>query len=437
MTGASPAVERPSVDARRGALLPYFMVALLSVTQVLNYSDRSVLGLAAPQIMRELHLSAGNYGVLASAFFIFYAVSGVVVGLVLSPRVRPRTLLLWLVALWSLTQVPVLAAPSLGVLIVARSVLGAAESPSMPTAFAAAHEWFPPDRRSLPTAIIMAGPLVSSVITPPAMVWVMERYGWRAGFAICAVAGVAIVLALRLAGRDGPDSGLQAKSATVAPTAQGAPSLWRDATLIGLTLSGFAGYWVIAVTVTWLFPMLRLGSGFSAPQAGFTVSAVYVLSTALLFVVSALHHNLLTRGLGPRRALVWPFAALLIGGGATLAVSSLATDPTLRLALMALGMGVMPAVAAAVPMIVSAVVLPRQRNQAIVVVLSLTTLAGTVAPFVTGRLVDSLGHAGYGAAIALAGAIAFVGGLAALAAVRPERTIARIQAFEERRPGAA
>src|SRR5690348_17334792 len=81
------------------------VTVLLVVFMMVNFADKSVLGLAADEIRADLHLSATRFGLVNGAFFLLFSVAAVLVGLA-ADRVSPKILLLLMALLWSVAQVP-------------------------------------------------------------------------------------------------------------------------------------------------------------------------------------------------------------------------------------------------------------------------------------------------------------------------------------------
>ena len=58
----------------------WMVLGFLFLLSVLNYTDKSVLGLAAQPIMSELDLSYEQFGLVGSVFFVTYALGGIFIG---------------------------------------------------------------------------------------------------------------------------------------------------------------------------------------------------------------------------------------------------------------------------------------------------------------------------------------------------------------------
>ena len=57
---------------------------LVFLFMLINFADKAVIGLASVPIMQDLRLDHRQFGLLGSAFFLLFSVSGVVVGLMFS-----------------------------------------------------------------------------------------------------------------------------------------------------------------------------------------------------------------------------------------------------------------------------------------------------------------------------------------------------------------
>ncbi|WP_377267512.1 MFS transporter [Peterkaempfera sp. SMS 1(5)a] len=79
------------------------MAVLLFLFIVVNFAAKAVLGLAAKPITAELGLSATQYGVISSVFFLVFCLAAAGGG-VLADRVPSRWLLLGMAVVWALTK---------------------------------------------------------------------------------------------------------------------------------------------------------------------------------------------------------------------------------------------------------------------------------------------------------------------------------------------
>src|SRR5581483_6541973 len=163
-----------AADAR-GAWKITFLLFLL---MVVNFADKIVVGLAGVPIMTELKLSPEQFGLLGSSFFLLFSISAIVVGFVVN-RVQARWVLLALAVVWALAQFPMLGSVSFATLVVCRVILGAGEGPAASVAVHAMFKWFPDEKRTLPTAVLLQGSAFGVILAVPALNWVIVNYDWH------------------------------------------------------------------------------------------------------------------------------------------------------------------------------------------------------------------------------------------------------------------
>ena len=127
-------------------------LALLVVSGVVNYVDRSTLAIGAPLIRQELGLSLTQIGLLSSAFLWAYAAAQLPAGALID-RLGARFVLSISLGLWSLAQLLGGMVQGLGQFFGARVLLGVGEAPQFPTCARVTRDWFHPRERGLATGI--------------------------------------------------------------------------------------------------------------------------------------------------------------------------------------------------------------------------------------------------------------------------------------------
>ena len=421
----------PPVRHRRAWLITVLIVAFM----VVNFADKAVLGLSAHAIMVDLGISESTYGLISSSFYLLFSVSGLLVGFV-STRVSSRVLLCAMTALWAVAQLPVLALAAVPALIANRVLLGAAEGPAASMSMHALYEWFPPERRGLPSALQISGAALGTLISAPLLTGVITTFGWRAAFGLLAVISGVWSLIWFHVGRDGPyrDSGAQSTS----PSAEARMpyrKLLLNGTVLGSITSAFGAHWALTVSNAWL-PVYLTGQLDMAPAASATtISVIAGLSLVLLLTVSPLVSGLKARGISSRWSSgALQGAAVLVAGVGMLAFPFVgAAGP--RVVLIAVAFGC-HAIALPLHYMTTAEVVPsRQRGAVFGIVAATGTLPGLIAPVLSGRLIDvaATEQAGYSTAFLVSAVIMLLCGTFAAAAIRPERDVARLEAEHRRR----
>jgi sugar phosphate permease len=170
----------------------------LAVTLLVAYYDRLNISFAIPLIAKERGWTpeqTGDYGaILMGLFYVGYGLSN----LFLTPfgsRVGPRIALLVMVCLWSLmTALGAIASQVLLVFMASRVLLGLAEGVHFPMMSRLTKVWFPLHERSRANALWIAGIYLAVLSSPLVLVPAMHSLGWRAGFLLLSLAGLAVSL---------------------------------------------------------------------------------------------------------------------------------------------------------------------------------------------------------------------------------------------------
>ena len=172
--------ERPTVRER---LLGYrwTICALLFFATTINYIDRQVLGILAPELQREIGWSETEYGDIVSWFSLAYGFGFLGMGRFLD-KVGVRKGFAFAIVAWSIAAMSHAFARTAGGFAVARAALGLGESGNFPAAIKTTAEWFPKRERALATGIFNAGSNVGAIITPLIVPWIALTWGWRMAF---------------------------------------------------------------------------------------------------------------------------------------------------------------------------------------------------------------------------------------------------------------
>ncbi|MFF8908987.1 MFS transporter [Streptomyces olivaceoviridis] len=416
----------PPPDPRSDRRRAWGVAALIVAFMLVNYADKSVLGLAAVPIMDELHISNSTYGLISSSFALLFSVSGLTVGFV-SARVSCRTLLFVMAGVWAVAQLPVLFVASVPTLVAGRVLLGAAEGPAASMSMHALYKWFPEDRRGLPSALQISGAALGTLIAAPVVTWLISAFGWRSAFAALAATSVAWSLLWWRAGHDGPYGHEPAHGASGSGPATRLPyrALLLNGTVLGSIAGAFGASWALALSHAWLPAYLRTQLGMSPGAAATLISGISAFSFVLLLAMSPLMDALKRRGVSSRWSSGAPQGIAVTVAGLAMAAFPFAGTRAWLLVLLAVAFG---AHAIAFPlhyMTTAAVVPPAQRGAVFGIVAATGTLPGLIAPYLTGHLLDSAPSrsAGYTHAFLLSAAVMLVCGLVALTAIRPERDV--------------
>ncbi|WDM14625.1 MFS transporter [Streptomyces lavenduligriseus] len=431
-----------SATAKAG---PWGTTWLLLCFMLVNFADKSVLGLAGPEIMREFGISRQEFGTAQAAFFALFSVSALAVS-ALTRRVRTWVLLLVMAVLWSAAQLPMVrAAAGFGTLVATRVLLGVAEGPAAPVAVHHLHGWFGQRERTLPTAVLMVGAAAGVAVAAPVLSAVISAWGWRWGFGAAGLAGLVWAALWWRHGAEGPLAppvGTMTAGASEVGTATstsavregepvpGAP-LWRillSGTFVTASVGSFAAYWLMSSQLTWLPDYLETVLGWDAHRTGLTVGAAAVANGAVLLVHGLLAQRAARRDRPPRLPAGAGAGLLLLLSAAAVTVFATVDADWLRLPMM---FG--PMAPALVMMTVgqtacAQITSPARRGLVLGAVVCVFALGGVLAPLVLGSVVDAAptAAAGYRNGWLLTAALLAVAGALTTLFLRPERDAQRL-----------
>lgn len=175
---------------------------VLAVTVFVHYIDRNNLAIALPQIAREFGWSDREIGahgnLLLGAFYLTFGLAQIVLSPLAERFGVKRSLVLSILGFSLCTMLVYPFGGSLVGLIALRLLLGLAESVHMPMNSALVSRWFPVHERGRANSVYVAGILVALAVAPWLVIPVVERWGWRLGFALLGLAGLLISLPLVL-----------------------------------------------------------------------------------------------------------------------------------------------------------------------------------------------------------------------------------------------
>ncbi|MEJ8846356.1 MFS transporter [Variovorax rhizosphaerae] len=404
------------------------IAGMLTVFILVNFADKIVLGLVAVPMMEDLKLTPSQFGLIGSSFFWLFAVSGIVGGF-LADRLPTKWMLCVMALSWSLFQLPIALSSSLGIIIAARVMLGAGEGPAWPVAIHAAYKWFPDNKRNLPVAFFSQGGAVGLLVAGMTVPLITAHYGWRMSFYVLAAVGVAWALVWMVVGAEGKldvkDPAAQARAkATEAPLGR----VLKDPTVYGNFLLHFVGYWGLSASLTWLPAYFQKGLGYDNVAAGRLYGIVVAVSIPLVIAISMWSQKMLDKGWSSRNARGRFASITLIVAGTLMAMMMLeAPSNGMRIGLFAVAFGLTTAIYSLGPAMLAQVTPGSRRGAVLAIDNSIASLAGVLAPAVSGALIQAAaGAAGFQHGFGLTGALMVVGGLVGFFIVNPEGSANRL-----------
>jgi ACS family hexuronate transporter-like MFS transporter len=135
-----------------------------------------------------------QYGMINTSFLISYAVMFTLGGWLID-RIGGKMGLALSVGLWSIANSLHAVMTSFSQLLAFRFLLGMGEGGCFPGAAWTVYRWFDKKERALANGIAIGGSAIGAVVAPPLTIWLSTHYGWRGGFLIPGLIGIAWVIA--------------------------------------------------------------------------------------------------------------------------------------------------------------------------------------------------------------------------------------------------
>ena len=192
--------------------------ALFAAGYFLSYSFRSIGPLIAPDLMLELALDAGQLGLLASVYFLAFALAQPAIGIAMD-RHGPVRVNAVLFATAAAGAVVFATGEDIAMLAVGRALIGLGVSGALMTALKAFVVWFPPSQReALSGAMMAVGGIAAMLVSIPAEL-AMRAIGWRGMFLALGATSVVVAAALWwwLAEADAIESRTRSQPASAGP----------------------------------------------------------------------------------------------------------------------------------------------------------------------------------------------------------------------------
>lgn len=342
-------------------------------------------------------------------------------------HIQTRWVLLAMSLVWALAQFPMIGTVSFGTLVACRVVLGAGEGPAYPVALHATYKWFPNELRTLPTAIIAQGAGIGIMVALPLLNLIIVRWSWHAAFAALGIAGLVWCAAWALLGREG--------RLIEAVTAQGAgehlpyAQLLLNPTIVASWCAFFGAYWALSLSLSWQAAYFVKGLGFAQGSAGWLTALTSGLGVVIVIALGWYSQRLMARGVSSRMARGCLGGACVAIGGLAMAALPVITDIPMKVVVGMLGMSLPSVIYVIAHAVVSEITPAGQRGALLAIGNAIGTMAGLLAPYIMGSLVENAATPldGFNRGFVVCGLVMLAGGIIGMIFIRPEHAIGRLE----------
>lgn len=234
--------------------MPIALLALTAGAFGIGTTEFVIMGLLL-QVASDLHTTVAGAGMLISGYALGVAVGAPVLTLA-SRRLPRKTVLLALMAIFTLGNAACALAPNYETLMAARVLTSLAHGTFFGVGSVVATGLVAPERRASAISIMFTGLTAATLLGVPAGAWLGLHYGWRATFwAVTAIGVFAFAVLAVFVPRS-------AVVETPGPLREELAVLARPQVGLGLamTVLGFAGLFVV---FTYIEPLLKSLTGLS------------------------------------------------------------------------------------------------------------------------------------------------------------------------------
>lgn len=413
MSGMLGAAVRPT-------RVRYGVLALIATGTLINYLDRTILGIAAPALTKELAISPTLMGVIFSAFSWTYAASQVPGGAFLD-RFGTRLTYMLSVGFWSFFTLLHAVIGSVAGLFGLRLLLGIAESPCFPANSRVVATWFPRNERAMATGVYTVGEYIGLAFLSPVLFLMLAHWGWRSLFLVAGALGMVFAVVWWLRYREPRDS--RANAAELALIVEGgglveqpakqrvdwsaAGRLLRTRQMWGICLGQFAGNSTLVFFLTWFPTYLAVERHMDWLKIGFFAVLPFIAASIGVLFGGWWSDRMLRQGRSPNVARKLPIILGLLL--ASTIVSANFIDDN-RLVIAVLSLAFFAQGMAALGWTLVSDIAPQGMLGVTGGIFNLAAnLAGIVTPIIIGAIVAATGSFVY--AIGFIGVVALLGAL--------------------------
>jgi predicted MFS family arabinose efflux permease len=309
-----PSEQRP-FPYRRGLVI----VMTLATAYVASHFFRASNVTIGLDLMRDLAIGPEALGGLTGAFFFGFAAMQIPCGFFFD-RFGPRRTVVGMLILATFGGIIFTLAPTWPMLLTGRALMGAGFGVMLIGSMVVISRWFPPDRFSTLTAMVLSIGLLGNLAATTPLAWASQSMGWRAVFGIAVAFTAFATIAVWLVVRDAPPGHpfLARSAETPRQMLAGLMEVLSSSRLRPILALSFCNYaCTFTVQGLWGGPFLREVHGLSPIEAGNVL-----LVTVVAYQLGMLSFGPLDRFLDTRKWIAISGSLAIVSILATLAVAS-------------------------------------------------------------------------------------------------------------------
>ena len=181
------------------------MILLVCAITIINYLDRTALGVAAPTILETTGITKEQYSWIVSAFQLAYTIGQPIMGFFID-TIGLRLGFAICAVIWGLATMGHALTGTWQGLAFMRGVMGFSEASAIPAGIKTASIWFPAKERGIASGVFNMGTSFGAMLAPPLIAWCILFQGWQFAFVVSGLLALFAALAWFIFYRDPKDS---------------------------------------------------------------------------------------------------------------------------------------------------------------------------------------------------------------------------------------
>ncbi len=273
------------------------IVATLATAYVASHFFRASNVTIGLDLMRDLQIGPEALGALTGAFFFGFAAMQIPCGFFFD-HYGPRRTVSGMLLLAVIGAAIFTLAPSWPVLLTGRALMGAGFGVMLIGSMVVISRWFPPDRFSTLSAMVLSIGLMGNLLATTPLAWGTELIGWRGVFGIVVVFAAFAAIAVWVVVQDAPPGHpfLERKAETPGEMARGMGEVLRNPRLPFILMLNFCNYaCTFTVQGLWGGPFLREAHGLTKIESGNVLLVAVIAYQCGMLVFGPLDRLLDTR----------------------------------------------------------------------------------------------------------------------------------------------
>lgn len=400
------------------------MIAFLFVLGTINFADKAIIGLAAGSMIAQFHLSASQWGIIGGSFYFLFSVSSIFVA-PWGDVVGSKRVLALLATLWMIIQFATVFIASFPFLLLSRILLGAGEGPSYPVSTHSAAKWLPQIHQTKGFSLITLGSAIGPAVLAPLLAFIIS-ISWRFAFGLLGGIGLLWVVLWVLRVQEQPEQEItrKKKSPIMSFFQRDVRRIFLTRTALATILGGFAAYWYLAILVTWM-PSYLIQARHLRPTDPWYLLGISLpwLVGGIIQVALGVYCDYRSRKSGSIRTCAFLLGAVLVIGAVLLML--VIFIPWTPLAVLLLACSPLGAAFPLVATLLVAIAPQEHQGTAQGIGVGMYSLAGIIAPIVTGAIIQHAGNvvSGYTTAYLVASILILLIGIVTWRMIHPNAVL--------------